>query len=353
MAYTYDGFVTAANKAGVMTQFSDDDLKLAQQYPEFGYSMMSLIQDQNKATTAEQKILAAEAADQLRGSYSTYGSTGTAAYDGKIDSLLKQSENYGSFNYGRQPDYNKLLDEVANPGSFSYDMASDPVWASYQKQYQREGQRAQANTLAQISAATGGRPSSYAVTAAQQAGDYYNAQMTDKIPELYQNAYQRYLNDLGVKQDALSALQSDRNAAYGEWMDGFNILQTNLGNYQGQSATAYQRYLDRISQQVQAEQLAYQKLQNQKDYDFQQAQFAAEQAQIANENAYRDQLFAYQKELDGLELEAQKASAQDANRLAAAQLMAEAGDYSRLAEIYGLSASELAALMEQLSLIHI
>ena len=42
MAYTYDDFVAAANKAGLMNQFSETDLVTAQKNPEYGLSMLSL-----------------------------------------------------------------------------------------------------------------------------------------------------------------------------------------------------------------------------------------------------------------------------------------------------------------------
>ena len=47
MAYTYDDFVKAANQSGLMGQFSQDDLNLAQKYPEFGLSVLSLKKDYN------------------------------------------------------------------------------------------------------------------------------------------------------------------------------------------------------------------------------------------------------------------------------------------------------------------
>ena len=65
MAYTYDDFVKAANQSGLMGQFSQDDLNLAQKYPEFGLSVLSLKKDYNNATTAEQRLLANQAANEL------------------------------------------------------------------------------------------------------------------------------------------------------------------------------------------------------------------------------------------------------------------------------------------------
>lgn len=78
MAYTYDDFVTAANRAGVMDMFSQDDLGLVQKNPEFGLSMVKLQQDINSASTTEQKLLAQEAQNQLRKVYGGM-TTGAAA----------------------------------------------------------------------------------------------------------------------------------------------------------------------------------------------------------------------------------------------------------------------------------
>ena len=64
--FTYDGFLTAASNAGLLGEFSQADLDTARKYPEFGYSILGLKQDIHKATTPEAKLLANEAANQLR-----------------------------------------------------------------------------------------------------------------------------------------------------------------------------------------------------------------------------------------------------------------------------------------------
>ena len=91
---------------------------------------------------------------------------------------------------------------------FSYDAASDPAYQAYKKQYAREGRRATENTLGQYAAMTGGVPSTAAVTAAQQAGDYYAAQMSDKLPELYDLAYAMYKGEGERLYKQLAALRS-------------------------------------------------------------------------------------------------------------------------------------------------
>ena len=88
-----------------------------------------------------------------------------------------------------------------------YDPATDPLYQNYRKQYTREGQRATADALGAAASASGGIPSSYANAAANQASNYYAAQLTDKIPDLYQLAYNQYLNDYNMDLSNLGVVQ--------------------------------------------------------------------------------------------------------------------------------------------------
>lgn len=183
--YTYDDFMNTANKAGMLSRFPEQELEAIRKNPELGISLVGLMQDQEKASTAEQRLLATEAANQLRKNYGL----GTVAGAGA---------NVVAGSYGDQ--YAGLLQGPVYQGSFAYDPEKDPVWSAYKKQYAREGERAGENAMAQAAAMTGGRPSSYAVTAGQQAGNYYAGQMSDIIPELANDAYQRYIYEQQLKQ---------------------------------------------------------------------------------------------------------------------------------------------------------
>ena len=251
MGYTYDEFMSAADSAGLTKAFSKQDLQVAQQNPEFGFGLLSLMKDRSKATTAEQQLLATEAANQLRKNYGIYntGTTGTEStyapgYGSKITGTLDAIDGYGSFQYANQEGYQKLLDSVVNPEGFSYNPETDPSYKAYAKAYMREGERASADALAQAAAATGGRPSSYAVSAAQQAANYYAAQLADALPSMEQNAYSRYLNDFNNRVTALNAMNTDKQFAYSDWLQRYNMMQNSLQNYQNQDATDYQRYQD-------------------------------------------------------------------------------------------------------------
>lgn len=286
MAYTYDDFVKAANQSGLMGQFSQDDLNLAQKHPEFGLSVLSLKKDYNNATTAEQRLLANQAANELRKSYGNYSGGvdgGSFRLESKLnrrsDDLLDQLGSFGSFSYGEAPTYENtfaqqqkdLLDRILNREDFSWSKETDPQWSSYKKSYLREGDRATANALAQASAASGGRPSSHAVNAATQAGDYYATKLNDVIPTLYQQAYERYLDEYNMKLkdlntvnqqeqldyakylDRLGQFNTDRGFAYQNYADDYDRLRSQLADVQGQDQIDYARYLDEASRQQTAQ----------------------------------------------------------------------------------------------------
>lgn len=207
MGYTYNDFVSAANGAGLMEKFSPEDIETTRKNPEYGLSMLGFMRDAQNATTPEQRALAEASADQLRKTYQTAASYGSVP----------------QFTYDNESRYKQLLDEVSNPTQFSYDPQQDDVYKAARAAYLREGEQASKNALVQASAATGGVPSSYAVAAATQAGDYYAGQVADLIPTLEQNAYQRYLSGLDADRAALSAVEGARATAYSQFLDRFTL----------------------------------------------------------------------------------------------------------------------------------
>lgn len=159
-----------------------------------------------------------------------------------------RTESMEEFTYESAPTYtskyqdqiDELLGEILNRPAFEYDPETDPRYAAYRKEYAREGDRATADTMAQYASMTGGMPSTAATAAAQQAGNYYSAQMADKIPELYALAYSMYQDEgdnMRLNMDMLTALEqgdynkylnllnqynTDRNFAYGVYSDNWN-----------------------------------------------------------------------------------------------------------------------------------
>lgn len=146
-----------------------------------------------------------------------------------VEDTLARMAGYDKY---LDPLYSNLqgkVDAISSREPFSYDYRTDPAWQAYRKEYTREGRRASEDTLGQYAAMTGGMPSTAAMTAASQANDYYNAKMTDKIPELYQLAYSMYADEANRNMNELNALRGYSNDLYGRWGDEFGRLGTLYG----------------------------------------------------------------------------------------------------------------------------
>ena len=296
--YTYDQFRQNAQNSGLLGEFSQADLQMAEKNPDFGMSILKYKQDYHNATTDEARALANQNAENLRSSWGSHtgGADGGSFamdvmspghfqfsdaptysggdYKDDIAKLWSQQQNFGDFEYGPAPTYNNrydatiqdLISGILSRPDFSYDPETDPLYSQYKKQYNREGDRAVEDALGAAAAASGGIPSSYASTAAGQAGNYYAAQLTDKIPDLYQLAYQKYLNDYEMKRSDLSMVQgaeqidyskylndlaqynTDRAFDYGAWQDRYNQVNNNLKTALSLEDMAYNQYLNKLNQ---------------------------------------------------------------------------------------------------------
>lgn len=257
MAYTYDDFTKAANGAGLMDSFDYSDLTLAQKYPEYGLSLVTLKRDLGNAKTNEQQLLVNEAINQLRKNYGTYSTgdagdrTYAASYGSKMQDLRDRIDKYGEFSYDRENEYQGLLDRIANQEAFSYDPETDPIFSSYKKAYLREGDRAAANAMARAAAMTGGRKSSWSDFVGQQQANYHAAQLADIIPQLRAQRLSEFNNEYENLLRGFNTLGQDRSARLSEFNNGLNILRQNLAGYQAQDESDYKRFLDALNAEYQ------------------------------------------------------------------------------------------------------
>lgn len=327
---TYQELLKQIGASGQTGQWSQWDLDTAKTNPAFGAGILSYKKDYAAALDEAGRKAANDGAEALRRQYGSYlgGSDGSryyglggpagyqrAEYQGSeaasdISETLGKMKDYGDFSYGPAPEYqnryqrelDSLLGQVQGYGPFSWSKESDPSYSAYAKQYRREGDRATANAMAQAAAATGGQVSTAAMTAASQAGDYYAGKLADKIPELYENAYQRYLSDYSLLTDKLgqtrTAEQSeyakyldqlgqynaDRSQAYSEYLNGYDRLGDLLGAQQGQDDREYSRWQNR-------EESSYAQYLDQINYNLQQDALAREKDQ-AQQNLYQQQVDA-------------------------------------------------------------
>lgn len=333
--YSYDDFQKALAESGLGGSFSDADLRLATVNPDAGMSILNSKIGWGAATSDAERQRYNQQAEDVRRQYGGYTgggagnlyqlepvSPGSFSYaeaptyqnqhNDRINGLLNQQMTYGSFNDTNvKPVYqNKYagqiagaLDKVANPQAFSYNPETDPSYQSFAKAYRREGERAVADAMGQAAAMTGGLPSSYAATAGAQAGNYYAAQMADKIPQLEQAAHDRYMSDYAMKQAALDALMgaeaadyakyqgdlaqynTDRNFSYNQYLDEYNRIANNLATVRDMEQSDYGRFLDTLDQYNRDKSFSYDQLLNEIDFQTMRRAEAEQAAQREFENS--------------------------------------------------------------------
>lgn len=138
------------------------------------------------------------------------------------------------------------IKSLYNQSSFSYDPDDDPVYMAYRDKYMLEGNRATQDTMANYSALTGGYVNSAAVTAGALANQYYSQQLTDKIPELAKQAYDRYNDDRQANISLIDRMISAYNSAYNN-LSNTNDTARKYANATADSVTerdedAYEQY---------------------------------------------------------------------------------------------------------------
>lgn len=201
-------------------------------------------------------------------------------------------QSAGSFSYpsmgGFADKYQQLIDaaqaKYLNRPAFSYDPEKDDAYKQYEASYTRQGNKAMQDTLAEISARTGGLASSYAGQAAQQTYDGYMSALADKQIDLRELAYQKYMDQYNMDRDALNVLTGLSDREYGRYLDDRNQYNTDR-NF------AYGQYRDAVGDNRYADETAYQREQDAKNWEWQEKEWAYKQEQdaIANELAAQQQ----------------------------------------------------------------
>lgn len=254
MAYTtYDELMRRAQEAG--QYWSDYDKELAQRDPDAGLSIFTSKKDYMNAKTDEERTAANNQANAIRRQYGSYtgGKDGSDfvkdntyfnfedpyadALNDKLDELL----GYGKFENPYQGEIDSLVDKISSREDFTYDPDTDPIYQNYRETYLREGNRARENTLGDYAAMTGGMPSTAATAAAEQAQNYYNAQMADVIPALYQQAFDMYMSSAAQNINDLGAIRGAASDALNQWSANLGLVQNQFGTLQSASDTLYNR----------------------------------------------------------------------------------------------------------------
>lgn len=227
------------------------------------------------------------------------------AYEQYKQTLNKKPGEYKS----EYQDYlDKLYGEIVNGEKFEYDFNSDPLYQQYKQNYMALGQQAMQDTTAQAAAMTGGYSNSYAATAGNQAYQGYLQQLNNVIPELQQQAYERFMTERSDLYNQLDATMSLDERDYSRWQDSYNnwlaLLSQQENYYNNERTFDYGKYTDDRNYWMNQAQL-----ENTDYYNYQSQLLAQRQQERAELEADRE----YQLQLQQLELQRQSLAASRAS----------------------------------------
>ena len=166
-------------------------------------------------------------------------------------------------------DIDGLYEQITGRGDFRYDLEGDPLYQQYRALYMQQGQQAMQDTMGQAAALTGGYGSSYGQSVGQQTYNGYLQRLNEVAPELYDRAYQRWLNEgdeLTQRLQLARGLQSDE---YGRYRDEVSDYWQNVGYADADAERAYNRGVDSWNRDRSLEDTAYNRAADQWSREYQ------------------------------------------------------------------------------------
>lgn len=162
----------------------------------------------------------------LEGGYTPSGSVQAAqAYLSQV-----RGSKPGAYQSRWDDELTALYDQIRNRKKFSYDLGTDPLYQQYREQYQRQGRLAMQNTIGQAAALTGGYGSTYAEQVGQQAYNAYLQSLNDIVPQLQQQAYQRYQDEGTELYNQYSLVKGREDTDYGRYRDTVSDYYSDLAD---------------------------------------------------------------------------------------------------------------------------
>ena len=147
----------------------------------------------------------------------------------------------GEFQDNYAGDIERLYGQVMNRPKFQYDVNQDPAFRQYKEMYTTQGQRAMQDTVGNAAALTGGYGNSWAATAGSQAYQEYLRELNNMVPQLEQQAYQRYAQEGQDLRQNLQMAQGLRDTEYGQYRDTVGDWQTDRSFAAQQYDSEYQK----------------------------------------------------------------------------------------------------------------
>lgn len=143
----------------------------------------------------------------------------------------------GAYQSKYQGQIDKVMQNITDRKPFQYDVNGDALYQQYKDRYTQMGRQAMQDTIGQAAALTGGYGNTYAQNVGQQAYGAYMQGLTDKIPELYQLALDKYDRDAAAEKEKYSLYKDADSTDYSRWADRVNQWNTDRSYLSGRADT--------------------------------------------------------------------------------------------------------------------
>lgn len=324
-SFTFEQVKKKAVDNGLWDNMSEADRKLSESNPDAGMSLVNYRLDWRNATTDDARALAHAGAENIRKIYGNYsaGPGGNSYYVGEKtyestpapsftddyaaaeQALMQKITDRAPYEGGYDALRNRLADSLTQSFSESNRPEEDADYSAYIKQYRREGDRALNDTLGALSAATAGMPSTAAVNAANQAGQYYAERLADKLPELKAKATEGNSAKQTALLNALSAVNALDDSAYKRYLDNLNYNYSDLDALMALDAFRYGKQQDNLTRYYNDRDFNYNRFLDERNYNAavnealrEQQNYtdaaALEQAQAEKEEQWNKALYAWE-----------------------------------------------------------
>ena len=165
-------------------------------FPSSGYTGLAGVSENTAAMTGkyQQEYVPSETVNQAMQQMQAMQNAKPQGYTSKFGAQLEQ-----------------ILQKITNPEKFKYTFNGDEIFKSYADEYTQRGKQASLDTMGQAAALTGGYGNSYASQAANQQYQQYLNSLYDRGMDLYDRAYQRWLDEQNNTMDQYSVLAQQDN----------------------------------------------------------------------------------------------------------------------------------------------
>ena len=180
---------------------------------KLGYDLANGLKVGESVTATDGSVWTKQADGSISVLHNGQTMTGQITYQPTNQEAVKNMTGSSGYESPYAAQIQEALAGLNNSQWEGWNKDQDESYQAYRKEYLREADRSMQDTLGQYAQNTGGIAGSSAIAAASQASDYYKAQLADKVPELYENAYNRYLNDLQTRQNNISLMMNAENQA--------------------------------------------------------------------------------------------------------------------------------------------